>query len=107
MKVRLFLFLAVMALVDVGTARAVTCTGPRQAPFTFNVVSSTSELCIEGANANARVRYNNKNTHELELFDTDDGGGFLWCAHAVDGSCAKGLSLCFRADGNLELWSDN
>ena len=106
MKVRIFLFLAIMALVQVGTARAATCEHAPKPSFTFDIKSSTSELCIEGANANARLRYNDHNTHTLKLFDTDDGGKLLWCAHAADGSCAKGLSLCFRINGNLELWSD-
>jgi hypothetical protein len=53
-------------------------------------------------------------THELELFDSDDGGELLWCANTANDkggsssptNClnAKGSVLCLQQDGNMVIY---
>lgn len=108
MKLRLSLFLFLACALLVGNAKAQTCSvTAKKFPTTFN-----SAFCIASANSSGtqtgRLRWDDNNSHALELFDTDDGGRFLWCAGggSNQNNCARGNSLCLQSDGNMVIYQD-
>ncbi len=106
MRLRLFLLLASSLLAGIGTAHA-SCTNmtlffPPPGNPTLKVISGS---CITDPNSGARLRWDDNNNGELQLFDTDGVGALLWCAHDSTGACAKGSSLCLQADGNLVIYA--
>jgi len=109
----LFLFLAV-TLVGIGAAHAqsLPCV---VASLGFPAPSPTlvknpvpSGTCVETPGATGRLRWDNNDSGELQLFDTDDGGTLLWCAHLHDGNttCAVGQSFCLQSDGNAVIYAN-
>lgn len=109
MKPKLFLLLATILFAGMGMAHAQNCPeAVIQFPATFNVGDT---FCIAAPNQAARLRWSNVENGvpdgRLQLFDTDDGGASLWCAHLHDGSttCAQGNSLCLQIDGNAVIYS--
>jgi hypothetical protein len=108
MKLKLFLFLASALLAGRAMAQCSTL------PFTFPAPGTADKTVPSGtclANVDAgttgqggRLRWNNNNSHELQLFDADDQGQLLWCANN-SGVCATGGILCAQQDGNLVMYS--
>ena len=109
MKLRLFvfLFLASALLFGMSTAHAACLATsiafpPPNSGHNFVVKSGA---CITDPNSGARLRWDDNNSGELQLFDTDGGGNLLWCAHNSAGSCARGASLCLQEDGNMVIYT--
>ncbi len=109
----LFLFLAATLLAGVGAAHAqsLTCV---VASLGFPAPSATvvkrpvaSGICVETPGATGRLRWDDNGSGQLQLFDTDDGGALLWCAHLHDGNttCAVGQSFCLQSDGNAVIYA--
>jgi hypothetical protein len=109
MKLRLSLLLFLACTLVAGKAMAQTCTTtPIRFPRTFN---SNMPFCVAsegGGTQTGRLRWNDNNSHALELFDTDDGGRFLWCAGggSNQNNCTRGNSLCLQSDGNMVIYQD-
>lgn len=114
MKLRLFLLLFLACTLLAGKAMAQGCsTQPLQfPPDDGNDKTVPDNTCVASldshGNQSGRLRWNNNNTsHILQLFDTDDGGGSLWCA-PEDGSpsfCARADVLCLQQDGNAVMYA--
>ena len=112
MKPRLYLLLALTLLFAISAAHAQSqpcvvaslgfpATGP-----TVVKVPVPSGTCIETPGAQGRLRWDNNHNGMLELYDTDDNGALLWCAHLHDGNrtCAVGQSFCLQSDGNAVIY---
>jgi hypothetical protein len=101
------LLLFVSMLVGAGSAWAACPEGviPFPAPNSGQDRVLNSGACLSNAGQAARLRWDNAGSHELQLFDTDDSGQLLWCAHDSSGGCAKGKSACLQADGNMVIYS--
>jgi len=116
MKLRLFLFLCLACTLLAGRAMAQGCS---TSPLTFPPPSGSDRqvaagTCIANNDTDGstttqggRLRWNNNNSHELELFDHDDNGQRLWCDGKSDSSttCIPGNILCLQADGNMVIYS--
>jgi hypothetical protein len=109
MKLRLFLFLFLASTLLAGTAMAQGCSTN---PLPFPVPGGNDRLvpsgtCITNAfdegGDGGRLRWDNNSSHELQLFDADDGGQLLWCANN-GGVCALGNILCLQQDGNMVIY---
>lgn len=115
MKVKLVLLFAASLLVGIGSAHAqsLSCvvkslgfpspTPPGNPVVKWSVPSGT---CVESSGATGRLRWDDNGSGELELFDTDDAGALLWCAHLHDTgtTCAIGVSFCLQSDGNAVIY---
>src|SRR5258708_39408594 len=113
MKLKLFLLLGATLLVGAGAAHAqsLTCV---VASLGFPAPSATvvkravpSGACVESPGATGRLRWDDNGSGELQLFDSDDSGVLLWCAHLHDGNgaCAQGNSFCLQSDGNAVIYA--
>lgn len=110
----LFLLLAATLLVGAGAAHAqsLACVVGSlgfPAPGTPVVKRAVPPgTCVETPGATGRLRWDNNGSGELQLFDTDDGGALLWCAHLHDGNttCAQGGSFCLQSDGNAVIYAN-
>ena len=120
----LFLFLFIACTLLAGRAMAQGCT---TTPDAFPTGSSdkpvASGTCLANADADSstgqggRLRWDDSNNDKLILFDSEHGGGFLWCAGGANGvgtgnqnDCAGGAGssvLCMQHDGNLVLYTPN
>jgi hypothetical protein len=108
MKLRIFLLVTAALTVGMNTAHA-SCVDNFVAfpqPHSGKIVIIQSGFCITDPNSGARLRWDNANSHELQLFDTDGGGNLLWCAHDSSGHCAQGASFCLQQDGNMVIYDE-
>lgn len=115
MKLRLFLFLLFACSLLVGNAMAQGCS---TTPIAFPAPGASDKqlaagTCIANADSDSstgqggRLRWDNNNSHELQLFDSEHGGVFLWCDGQSDSSttCVPGNILCLQQDGNMVIYS--
>lgn len=121
MKIRLFLFLFFACTLIAGRAMAQGCSTspihfPQPGDPDFQVPSGT---CIANSDEGltgqgGRLRWDNNNSHEFQLFDSDDNGALLWCANSAnDNGGSSGPSncwnipgsiLCLQQDGNMVIY---
>lgn len=123
MKMRLFLFLFFACTLLAGRAMAQGCSTspihfPQPGDPDYQVPSGT---CIANADPDSptgqggRLRWDNNNSHELQLFDSDDSGQLLWCANSTNDNGAEGSPtsncwaipnsiLCLQQDGNMVIY---
>jgi hypothetical protein len=80
-------------------------------PFTHNTTWVAYGTCIQDParyDAGGRLRWGDNNNGQLQLFDTDDHGQLIWCAHDDsdhDTCVTNGLnSLGAQWDGNLVIY---
>jgi hypothetical protein len=106
MKLRLLLLVACAMFAGRAMAQSSCSVKPLQFPAVFN-----SAVCIAsgtpGGTQTARLRWDNNDAGELQLFDTDDAGApMLWCAQDSGGNCVRnGQSLCLQSDGNMVIYA--
>jgi hypothetical protein len=104
MKLRLFLLLASALFAGRAMAQSSCTVEALKFPAVFN-----SAKCIAsgtpGGTQTARLRWDNNDAGELQLFDTDDGGTLLFCASNSSGCVSGGESLCLQTDGNMVIYS--
>src|SRR5262249_36943215 len=107
MKGRLILLLAVTALVGMGTARAACTKHEITFPTSGSALRVGSGTCITPISQAGRLRWDNNSNGRLELFDTDESGQLIWCAHDLQNpsACAQGNSFCLQANGNATIWT--
>jgi hypothetical protein len=117
MKLRLFLLLFLACTLLAGRAIAQGCSA-QPIPFPHpgdNDRGVKSGTCIANINVDpdatgqgGRLRWDDNSNHQLILWDTDDGGQFLWCApDRTNGICVQGLLLCLQQDGNMVIYEGN
>jgi hypothetical protein len=107
MKAKLFLLVAVTGLIGIGTARA-DCTKNQIAfPTSGSALRVPSGTCIAPISQAARLRWDNNGSGRLDLFDTDESGQLIWCAHDIQNpsACASGNSFCLQVNGNATIWT--
>jgi hypothetical protein len=108
MKLRLFLLLASTLLGGVATARANCFTYVLfPAPGSSTDSALVNGVCIVGFRGytDGTLRWDNNNSGQLQLFDTDDDKSLLWCPRDRH-DCLVGKTVCLQRDGNMVLYSD-
>ena len=115
MKHRLFPFLLLACTLLAGRAMAQGCsTSPIYFPQPGDPdIQVAAGTCIANADPDSptgqggRLRWDNNNSHELQLFDSEHGGVFLWCDGQSDSSttCIPGNILCLQQDGNMVIYA--
>ena len=114
MKLKLFLFLFFACTLLSARAMAQGCS---TIPIPFPLVGTAdikvnSGACVANVDAGTtgqggRLRWDNNNSHALELFDSDDSGQLLWCAGGnPNANCRSGNNaiLCLQQDGNMVIY---
>lgn len=103
----LFLFIACTLLAGRAMAQGCSTTPLKFPPSGGHDLAVPSGTCVASTDSTGaqtgRLRWDNGGNGILQLFDTDDGGGALWCAEQ-SGNCAKGTILCRQQDGNLVIY---
>jgi hypothetical protein len=88
-------------------------TNPKPFPLPGNAdIQVGAGTCIANADEGptgqgGRLRWDNSNSHKLELFDSDDSGQLLWCAGGNPNANCRGGSgdiLCLQQDGNMVIY---
>lgn len=108
---RVLMLFAGMIILGMGTARAQCAETTLLFPLNslnsdIAKVEVPSGACIAAPNQAARLRWNNNGNGLLQLFDTDDGGGQIWCDGINQpGGCQPGKSLCLQSDGNMVVYA--
>lgn len=110
-KLFLFLFLFLACTLLAGRALAQGCS---TSPIGFPAPGASDKTvapgtCIANADPDSpngqggRFRWDNNNSHELQLFDADDNGQLLWCANPdnTNGGSSGDTSNCFTTNGSI------